>query len=491
MAKAANTIYYGKTALRQIVPYLVLIAALLLAYRYSYLFFHTTVEILTFAITTSLFMLMWNTRRIVQNQFFILLSIAYLFVGIINFFHTLSYRGLPIFSAYSETLSSQLWIAERFLLAVSFPFTLLFLNRRFHRGAVLMGYAVITALLLASIFIWKIMPVTYVQGRGLTLFKLDTEYVIIGVFVIGTVLLCLKRHLMDPSTFRFLAASMVLNIIAELMFTVYTDVYAFITVLAHILVFFSYYMTYRAIIEIGLNEPYRLMFREIQELNQRKDELLNVTSHELKNPFTSIMLYSELLQKELGRGKHNENIARMLSRIQGQTRRINQIIGDLSDVAKISTGHMEMNMTETDPAALVSDAVEEFRLMYPRRTFTLKTAKLPPAKMDRERIFQVVENLIGNAVKYSPENTPITIRLAKKGANLTFSVKDRGVGIPKKDLGKIFDKYYRSSNGGSAKGLGLGLYICKEIIGRHQGKIWAESTLRKGSTFYFSLPVKV
>lgn len=488
MQKALGVLTLSGQKVWHYLPYLFVVAVLYFSYRFSYLFFHTAVEIITFGVSFSLFILIWNIRKIIRNNFLIFLGIIFFSVGIINFFHLLSYKGMPIFSMYADSLSSQLWIAERFLLAASLPFALHFINRKLDQLAALLTFIAITALVLSSIFLWNIFPATYIVGKGLTLFKIISEYVIVAIFVIDTCLLYRERSSFNERTYRLLTLSLILNIAAELLFTLYTDLYAFSNVVAHIIIFFSYLFVYKAIVEIGLTDPYNLFFREIREADHKKDEIMSITSHELKNPVTSIKLYSELMLTELEKRKQNEKISHIARQIHAQTHKVTRIINDLSDVAKITTGQMVVNKSQVDLPLVLMDIVENVQLRNPTRKIILKISKVPSVFCDRERIAQVVENLISNAIKYSKANTPVNIRLEEKKGYATISIKDRGVGIAKKDLRKIFDKYYRLNTDKAVKGLGLGLYISKEIVDLHQGRIWVESAPDKGSTFSFSLP---
>lgn len=397
---------------------------------------------------------------------------------------------MPIFSSYGVTLSSQIWIIERFLLAVSLPFAFLFIEKSFNKTLVFAFYILLTVVLLCTVYIWKIFPITFIEGVGLTQFKKNAEYTISLLFLFSTFLIYRYRHTFDKTTYRFLTAAFVLNVVAEILFTFYVNLHAFIMVIAHTLILFSYYFVYKAIIEVGLTKPYNLLFFEMQRLSDKKDELLSITSHELKNPLTSIKLYSHLLGKVISKSKKLQKSTYAISQIESQVEKINRIISNLSDVSKIETNQLKLQITSIAPKQFITEIVNDFREKYPKHKIVMKVGKLPNIYGDKELIDQVIDNLITNAIKYSPRHDLIRIQAEKKQNYICFSVQDKGVGIAKNKIGQIFDKYFRGDNVVSAQGIGLGLYIAKQIVEAHKGKIWVQSQSNKGSTFFFQLPLE-
>ena len=170
--------------------------------------------------------------------------------------------------------------------------------------------------------------------------------------------------------------------------------------------------------------------------------------------------------------------------------RLNDLINELLDVSKIQNGKLPLHITTFDFNKMLSDTIEGVQYGAPTHTIINSGETLKPATGDKERLQQVLINLLTNAVKYSPKSDKVFVNVIEKKGEIKVSVTDSGIGIRKENLEKIFERYYREE--GRAvhfQGLGIGLSICREIIKRHNGKIWTESKPGKGSTFYFTIPL--
>lgn len=227
----------------------------------------------------------------------------------------------------------------------------------------------------------------------------------------------------------------------------------------------------------------------LKKLEQQKDEFLAVASHELKTPVTSIKAYAQVLQK-LFKKKGDMQSFELITKMDAQINRLITLIADLLDVSKMQAGKLQLRLTNFDFAELVTEVVDEIQ----RTTIhhTIHTT-LPERKMvygDRDRIGQVITNLLTNAVKYSPHADSIVVKTHVDQETISLSVQDFGLGIPKEKQAKVFEQFYRveGRKENIYPGLGLGLYISSEIIHRHGGTIGVESVEGKGSTFYFTLP---
>lgn len=232
------------------------------------------------------------------------------------------------------------------------------------------------------------------------------------------------------------------------------------------------------------------LVKEMQELERRKDDFVNMASHELKTPITSLNLYIDVLEKRIGSKKY-KGAGEALERIKKQTKNLEYIISNLLDVSRIQTGKVSYKKENFRLDELVSEAVVAF--YDGNKKQKIKILKNPKiiVKADRNRIYQVLANLISNAVKYSYEKGDINISVRKEGKKAIVSVQDFGIGIKKDNQRKIFTKLYQVSedHAGTYPGFGMGLFISEDIIKRHRGNIWVESEEGKGSTFYFSLPI--
>ncbi len=248
----------------------VIFGGLYFASQHSFLLFHSLAELFSIVVAFGIFALAWNSRRYIDNDYLIVIGIAYLFVGIIDLVHTLAYKGMGVFQGYDANLATQLWIAARYLQSFSLVIVPLLMGKRLSATLVVVAYFVVTMLLLASIFFWGIFPVCYIEGVGLTQFKKISEYIICTLLAIAVYLLFRKRDKFDRNVFRLLVASIVVTIGSELSFTLYAGVYDLPNVIGHFLKIVAFYLIYRAIVWTGFAKPYRLLFRD---LKRREEEL--------------------------------------------------------------------------------------------------------------------------------------------------------------------------------------------------------------------------
>ncbi|MEO6893966.1 MAG: PAS domain-containing protein [Ginsengibacter sp.] len=223
---------------------------------------------------------------------------------------------------------------------------------------------------------------------------------------------------------------------------------------------------------------------------QHKDFFISMASHELKTPITSMKGYVQILQS-MYHENEDEFLKKSLDRIHIQIEKLISIIGDLLDVSKIRSGSLTFNKQDFKIENLIQEIIEELGVIYPLHKINFTPEKDLTVHADRDRVGQVLINLITNAIKYSPKNGDINITSRVSQKSIMISVKDEGIGIEKNFQRKIFERFYRVE-GKSEKtfpGFGIGLFIASEIIRRHRGSIGVESEPGKGSRFYFSLPL--
>lgn len=221
---------------------------------------------------------------------------------------------------------------------------------------------------------------------------------------------------------------------------------------------------------------------------QKKDEFISVASHEMKTPLTTAKAYLQLLEHSLT--QEDEKFFLYAKKASAAVKRLNDLISELLDVSKIQFGKLNFNIENFDFNEMIDQAIENIQYASPNHVI-IKTGEVDRVVTgDKERLQQVVINLLSNAVKYSPESDKVFIHIENDEREIKVSVKDTGIGISSQNLEKIFERYYRvEDNSIQFSGLGIGLFISHEIIQRHHGKLWAESEPRKGSTFYFTLPL--
>ncbi len=229
---------------------------------------------------------------------------------------------------------------------------------------------------------------------------------------------------------------------------------------------------------------------EQKRLEQQKEEFIGVASHELKTPLTSIKAYTQLLERGFRR-VGDERTTELLKKMDAQIDKLNGLIGDLLDVTRIESGQLLFHPSWFDYHKLVQEIVEETQRTTTRHTIILQLSSSVMLYADRNRIGQVLTNLLTNAIKYAPQAKTIIVKTVHTDETLITSVLDFGIGIPKEKGQHIFERFVRVEGERQITypGLGLGLYISAEFVKRHHGSIWVESEEGKGSTFSFSLPL--
>lgn len=244
----------------------VIILSVYLTSFYSYLLFHTLAELISVIIALVIFVVTWNARRYLENNYFLFLGIAFLFFGFVDLLHTLAYKGLGIFHTFSgANLATQLWLAARLLMSLSFLIAPILIGKRLKANRVVAVFAAMTALLLLSIFDWKIFPVAFDEQTGLTAFKKFAEGLISAFLIISLVLLYLKKNKFDSRVYGLLSWSLVATVISEILFTRYGGVYDIVNLSGHLLKIIAYFLVYLGLVETGIMEPYRYIFKEFQD----------------------------------------------------------------------------------------------------------------------------------------------------------------------------------------------------------------------------------
>lgn len=242
---------------------------------------------------------------------------------------------------------------------------------------------------------------------------------------------------------------------------------------------------------------------ELEEVDRLKTQFLSMASHELRTPLTAVSGFIQVARRRITRAAANDTVdgvdwkqeatraAETLELAQRQARRLGRLVDELLDVSRLQLGRVELHLREIDLVASVREVTERMRLLQTTHSFELSSdADKAPVIADVDRLDQVFENLLGNAVKYSPGGGGIAIRIALAGDSAEVVVSDEGIGIASDELENVFNIFYRSPDprAGHVGGLGLGLYISREIVTRHNGRLWAERTAN-GSAFHVTLPL--
>lgn len=222
---------------------------------------------------------------------------------------------------------------------------------------------------------------------------------------------------------------------------------------------------------------------------QRKNDFIAMVSHELKTPLTSLTGYIQLLQN---RARKNEDTFAVpaLDKANNQLKKMTTMINSFLDMSRLESGKIHIENHYFDLSHLIGEVESEFLLTVNSHKLIFKTDGEAFVNADRDKIGHVITNLINNAVKYSPSGSTVNVNCYQTGKTVEVSVQDQGRGIRDEDKQRLFERYYRvADQPATIAGFGIGLYLCAEIISRHEGSLWVESELGSGSTFYFSLPV--
>jgi PAS domain S-box-containing protein len=228
---------------------------------------------------------------------------------------------------------------------------------------------------------------------------------------------------------------------------------------------------------------------ERKKNEERKDDFIGMASHELKTPVTSLKIFTQILKRQFE--KEGKSLSgKYLEKMDDQINKLTRLIRELLDVSKISAGKLKITKTKCDLREVTKEIIEYLQETT-KQKITLKASRGVVVFADRDRLEQVIINLLTNAIKYSNGKGDIEILISKKAKAVTLGVKDKGIGIGKEHKDRIFERFYQvtSAPDSAASGLGMGLYIAHQIVMLHKGQLFVESEKGKGSTFSFTLPL--
>ncbi len=460
----------------------------------NYLLYHGIVEVLSVAVAVTIFSIGWNSKQYVQDRTLLVLAVAYLSVGTFDFLHLLSYKGMGVIHGLTANPATQLWIASRFIesSALVWAATLVGSEKRLNPGWLLAGWVIASSLLLVSIVPLRIFPDCYVEGVGLTSFKVASEYVISALLLLAGLFFWQRRHFLNRKTLILLLASVALTVLSELSFTLYVDVYGLFNFVGHILKLISIVLIYLALVQDSLKLPYETLFRRLsQELVQRKaseeklqaanrdlDAFVYTVSHDLRTPLTPIVGYADYLSDR--EGAFDDEARELLEKISALGHGMSESMEDLLVLAQV--GELEMSKHAVSVGTIVDKVLVGFSSFLHENSQKVNINSLPHSRLPESLLRQVFSNLVGNALHYG-QGAAIEVGGERFGDRVRFFVRDHGPGIPATERELVFDLFFRGSGATHAKGTGIGLAIVEKIARLYHGRVWAEETSGGGVTF--------
>lgn len=507
---------------------IVLSAGLYFLSRYNYPLFHSIVDTVTVFIAAGVFVVVWNRRHMLDNHYYLYVGIAFLFFALVDFLHLLGNKGMDVFPQYGN-LGPALYITSRYILSISLVIAPLFVTRKFNAKIVLVIYAFVTTMIMLSIFYWRNFPVTYIEGSGLTPFKVISDYIICFILAGAIGLLYIERRAFDLKVFRIIVYALIFSIATGLAFTLYSDPFGIANAVGHFFQITSFYLIYVAFVQTVLINPQDILYRnlkqskeEVLKLNSelervninlsrdiakrekveealkiRTNELVRsnteleqfayVASHDLQEPLRMVASYVQLLARRY-QGKLDRDADDFIHYATDGAGRMQLLINDLLEFSRVSTRGGELKPTIVE--VVLKKVLENLQVIISETGAVVTYDPLPVVNADQIQIGQVFQNLISNAIKFRGDKSPlIHVGVQTKENEHIFSISDNGIGINPADFDKLFVIFHRLHSRDEYEGTGIGLAVCKRIIERHHGRIWVDSTPGAGSTFHFTLPV--
>ncbi|MEJ2276975.1 MAG: MASE3 domain-containing protein [Candidatus Lokiarchaeota archaeon] len=471
---------------------------------YDFLIFHSFAEIFSVIIMGGIFIIGWNTHKYSKSSFFLILGISSAFIGFFDLLHTLSYEGMGVFKGFNANLPTQLWIVARYLQCISLLLAIVMLNKDAKRKLWFITYSVISSILIIFIFT-NLFPQCYIQGHGLTLFKIISEYVIIGILVISIIFLYKKRNQFDRNVFILLILSNFIMILSEFSFTLYVDVYGIFNYVGHLLKIFEFYLIYKGIIQIGLRFPFRSLLRKIKqseeylrESYQRTNFYKDLFAHDISNIVQNLKLSLGIFEDKLSGTeliKKDKTIQKLLGNAQSQINRGINLIYNVRKLSEIDSRAILLSDIQIEE--FLRNSIDFIKKSYENKNINIKaevTTKTLIVKAN-DLLQEVFENILTNAILHNNNeqiNIIVEIKDSPNNPNIYLRIefKDNGLGVPDKNKKKIFKEGYKEAK--SSTGMGLGLSLVVKILNLFKGTIWVEDRIQgdysKGSNFIIELP---
>jgi signal transduction histidine kinase len=498
--KITNRVVFIRKQYLTIIIVTIIFALLYYLSLYSYLLYHSLAEIFSIVIAAGIFMVAWNSRKFMDNNYFLFIGISYLFVAFLDLIYTLVYPGMGVFPGYGSNLAAQLWISARYVESIALLVAIFFIGRKIKHILTFLIYSLIMIVIFLSIFHWKIFPDCFIEGMGLTVFKVISEYIISAILLASIFLILKKRNDFDKKVFKLLILSIIVTIFSELALAIYENPYGIMNQVGHYFKIVSFYLIYKAIIENGLKRPYSILFRKLKknelELERKNHRLALVNeelesfsysvSHDLHAPLRSIDGFSQALLEDCS-SKLNREGKDFLNRIRASTKKMAKLIDDMLTLSRIT--RKKVNYSEVNLSKIANTIVKDLNTMKDKRKVKFKIVPNLTAKADAGLMRIVLENLLGNAYKFTRKSDDAKIEFGVTNVNgdRAYFINDNGAGFDMNYANKLFIPFQRLHSEYEYNGTGIGLAIVQRVMHLHNGRVWAEGEVRKGATFYFTI----
>ncbi|MEO6452829.1 MAG: ATP-binding protein [Ginsengibacter sp.] len=226
-----------------------------------------------------------------------------------------------------------------------------------------------------------------------------------------------------------------------------------------------------------------------KQVEREREDVIGFVAHELRNPLANLVLCNDIMSEAI-KENNQEELNDMLQRSKNNVSRLNKMIAELYDATRVNSGNLKLDISVFNFEEMIKEAIDTVEVLQPSYNILVKGDGNIQVSGDRYRLIQVVTNYLSNGIKYSNGKTDVTLTIHHDNKSITVSVKDEGLGISKNQLPYIFERFFRAEKTKNLEGIGLGLYLSRQIIHAHKGHVWAESEEGKGSVFYFSIPVQ-
>lgn len=473
---------------------------------FGYLPFHTLMEVFSIIVSMLVFTIEWEGRT--DNKYLNTSIVASIFfaVGIIDFFHFLSFPGMPSFVTESSANKSIFfWLCGRISIAIALMYLSISPPKSNNRSK----YIPIVAAIFFVVFIaWlglfhlDYFPDMFIEGTGLTSFKIFSETFVIAILLMSLLIFFFRfENLANHYDLENIFMAICLMIMSEMffmVFTAHTDLYNFS---GHLYKVISYYYFYRALFRVNFLKPYNELDLKNKELvtakmiaesaNQEKIQFIANLSHEIRTPMNSIIAMSELLSES----NQDQDQKKYTQVIQHAAEHLMSLINSTLDLSRIESGKMELQNELFNISDMLNRTKELCLPLANKKNISVnfyRSSDVPTKVIgDLNKLSRIILNLVNNAIKFTEKgNVELSVSLKSKQLNkvvILFKVKDTGIGIPVEQIHLLFKNFSQLNNNSSEKngGSGLGLAISKKLIHLMNGDISVESTVNKGSTFSF------